>query len=361
MQTIQVNLGYHSYPVYVGRNILQRVPRLLAKVHPATQVAVITSQLIDDLYGAKVREEFGPGQQVITFRVPDGEQAKTLKQVEALYTGLLEHHFERNAVIIALGGGVIGDLAGFIAATYLRGIPFIQVPTTLLAQVDSSIGGKVGVNHPLGKNLIGAFKQPLFVLSDVMVLQTLPEAELRSGLGEVIKYGFIRNARLFEYLEKKLTLVLKKDLNVLQHVVLESAEIKARVVEEDEQESSLRMILNFGHTFGHALEAEYGFKGLKHGEAVILGMKCAVSFEKQTGSISEPNYRRMLRLLDKVKIDFDRSKMDPDRLLKRIYHDKKVKNRRVRLILVDEPGQCRIETVDSDKRLKRAFEVLLHP
>ena len=253
---------------------------------------------------------------------------------------------------------MVGDLAGYAAATYLRGVDFVQVPTTLLAQVDSSIGGKVGINHPLGKNLIGAFKQPLFVYADISTLQTLPDEEIRCGLGEVIKYGFILNKELFTYLEKNLDKALRKDTAVLRHLVEVSAAEKARVVAEDERESNLRMILNYGHTFGHALEAEMQFSGIKHGEAVILGMQCALHYQRLTQTISDEDYNRGMALLKRVPISYPREKLNPARLVEHMTLDKKVKDKNIRLILLDKIGRYRIDTTRNKQLLEEAFRVL---
>ncbi len=358
MHTIQVAVPSAPYPVYVGTEILQTFKNALSKHSSAKQIAVISCEPVFNLYGQRFMQNFDSHRRVLPLLVPDGEQAKSQQQVWDLYTRLLENNFERHSVIIALGGGVVGDLAGFVAATYLRGVDFIQVPTTLLAQVDSSIGGKVGVNHPLGKNLIGAFKQPLFVYSDTALLQTLPDAEVRCGLGEVIKYGFILNETLFAYLEAHLEEALQRRPEVLVELVRVSAQEKARVVAQDEKEQNLRMILNFGHTFGHALEAEYGFGGLKHGEAVILGMQCALQYNYREGNMSQEAFERGMALLRRVPIRFDRSKLNPERLVWRMAHDKKVRDRKIRLVLVDRIGSYRIAEADSEKKLREAFEIL---
>ncbi len=357
MTTIEVALT-KPYPVYCGNGILKELADILPKHTPSKQIAVISSSPIYELYGEKLVRALPEQAKIRVFLVPDGETAKTLQQVEALYTKLLENHFERGALIIALGGGVVGDLAGFVAATYLRGVDFVQVPTTLLAQVDSSIGGKTGVNHPLGKNLIGAFKQPLFVLADTATLQTLPQSELRNGLGEVIKYGFILNADFFTYLEQYLEQALAKDASVLQKIVEVSAGEKARVVAEDETEKGLRMILNFGHTFGHALEKEFGFGELKHGEAVILGMRCALQFARNENLLDEETLRRGQALLDQVLVTYDPKQIDPETLTAHMLLDKKVKDGKIRLVLIEEIGKYKILESASEEAVKKAWETL---
>ncbi len=360
MQTISVDLKTNGYPVYVGRNILKQLGEILQQHGAQRQIAVITQQDIFDRHGAALMDGLSGVRQLTTFFVPEGEKAKSLEQTAELYTKLLKENFDRQSLIIAFGGGVVGDLAGFVAATYLRGVDFVQAPTTLLAQVDSSIGGKVGVNHSLGKNLIGAFKQPLFVFSDAALLQTLPDAEVRCGLGEVIKYGFISNANLFAYLEEHLEKALAKDAAVLEELVRVSVSEKAAVVVKDEKERNLRMILNFGHTFGHALEAEYGFGGLKHGEAVILGMQCALYYNRSLGALSEEEFRRGMNLLRRVPIKFDKSKMNVAQLVDRMAWDKKVRDQRIRLVLVDKIGAWRIADADTLQSLKGAFASLLN-
>ncbi len=357
MTTIEVALD-KPYPIYCGNGILNELADILPKHTQSKQIAVISSSPIYDLYGEQLVQALPEEAKIRVFLVPDGETAKTLQQVEALYTKLLENHFERGSLVIALGGGVVGDLAGFVAATYLRGVDFVQVSTSLLAQVDSSIGGKTGVNHPLGKNLIGAFKQPLFVLADTATLQTLPEGELRNGLGEVIKYGFILNADFFTYLESHLEQALAKDADVLQKIVEISAGEKARVVAEDETEKGLRMILNFGHTFGHALEKEFGFGELKHGEAVILGMRCALQFAFNEGVLTEKALLRGQALLKQVPVKYASEQIEPETLSAHMLLDKKVKDGKIRLVLIEEIGKYKIWEQASEAAIKKAWETL---
>ncbi|MBN2709218.1 MAG: 3-dehydroquinate synthase [Calditrichaceae bacterium] len=358
MKTIQVKTPGYTYPVYIGENILQNLNDLLQQKHKTRQTAVITSKNIDQLYGDELRNNFSREIQLVTLHVPDGETAKSNEIVQRLYTGLLENKFERSSLIIALGGGVVGDLAGFIAATYLRGISLVQVPTTILAQVDSSIGGKVGINHPLGKNLIGAFKQPLLVLADTRTLQTLPDAEVRCGLGEVIKYGFILDRNFFDYIDKNLEKALLKDKKVLRQMAEISAAAKADVVTQDEKEQNLRMILNYGHTFGHALETDLKFGTLKHGEAVILGIKCALQYQRLENSLSEEDYELGMRVLNRIPVFYDRSSINPEKLADRMLLDKKVKDGKIRLILLEKIGQYRIEPNGNREKIIKAFDIL---
>ncbi len=359
MQMISVNLNHTNYNIYVGRALLPELAHLLEKHQKARQIAIITTRWIYEQFGPRIQSGFRKDVQLLPIFVPDGEGAKSFEQLQHIYTRLLEHKYERSSVILALGGGVIGDLAGFAAATYLRGVSLVQVPTTLLAQVDSSIGGKVGINHALGKNLIGAFKQPLFVLSDIETLQTLPEEEIRCGMGEVIKYGFISNRELFAYLEAHLEAALRKDMSTMEYLVKVSAEEKGKVVEQDEKEQNLRMILNFGHTFGHALEAEFNFSRLKHGEAVILGMKCALSFARSEGMLPGSDYERGMRLLNRMPVHYDPNRIQSDRLLQRMMVDKKVQNSQMRLVLIDRIGSPKIYIAEDAKCIKQAYNVLI--
>ena len=358
METINLKLSHTAYPIYIGSGMLDKFAEMLKKHTSAKQAAVISNEKVFGLYGRQLISGFDKDVFVKTFLVPDGEQAKSLEETGKLYTKMLENKFERGAVVIALGGGVIGDLAGFVAATFLRGVRFVQVPTTLLAQVDSSIGGKTGINHPLGKNLIGAFKQPQFVFSDADVLQTLEDDEIRCGLGEVIKYGFILNADFFNWLDANLDKLLNKDSAALQEAVYISSKEKAAVVEKDEKESQLRMVLNFGHTFAHALEREFAYSGLKHGEAVILGMKCALSYENKYGALSDDEYKKSMNLLNRIPVEYDRERIDPQKLTDYMFLDKKVKHGRIRLVLTPKIGSYRFETVEDADKIKTVWEIL---
>ena len=358
MKTINLKLSHTSYPIYIGRDTLGGFAELLKKHTQVGQIAVISNEKVFGLYGEKFLSGFSPDINVKVFLVPDGEQAKSISETDKLYTQLLENKFERGAMVIALGGGIVGDLAGFVAATFLRGVRFVQVPTTLLAQVDSSIGGKTGINHPLGKNLIGAFKQPEFVYSDVSVLQTLDDEEVRCGLGEVIKYGFILNAKFFTWLEQNIDKLLRKDAAALEEAVFVSSKEKAAIVEKDEKESQLRMALNFGHTFAHALEREFSYSGLKHGEAVILGMKCALLYEKENGALSDDDYQRGLALLSRVPLEYDKERIDAEKLTGYMFLDKKVKDGHIRLVLSPQIGSFRFATVNDTDKIRAVWEIL---
>lgn len=359
METIQVNLAHNAYQIYIGDSILENFSEVLKKYYPSGQIAVITSEPIFNLHGKKLLKSLASEYKVITLFTPDGEGAKSYEQLQYLHTQLLENKFERNSLVLAFGGGVIGDLAGFVAATYLRGVSLVQVPTTLLAQVDSSIGGKVGVNHPMGKNLVGAFKQPLFVFSDTSVLQTLPDAEIRCGMGEVIKYGFVLNKQLFDYLIETIELALRKDYDVLFNLVKISVRQKADIVMQDEKEKNLRMVLNFGHTFGHALEADFKFGEMKHGEAVILGMKCALQYAVNQGKLSAEAFSQGINLLNRVPIRYNAKTIDISKLVERMTLDKKVKNGRIRLVLCNDIGKYQFEYADDLKELEKAYQILI--
>jgi 3-dehydroquinate synthase len=359
MKTINVNIPDNNYPVYIGKGILSQLPYYIARHIKTRQIALISNAHVFKLYGMQLKKQLSVTYEVAEILVPDGEQAKSMFHLEEIYTGLLQNHFERKSTIVALGGGVAGDLAGYAAASFLRGINLVQVPTTLLAQVDSSIGGKTGINHPMGKNLIGAFKQPAFVLSDIHLLKTLDPPEIRCGLGEVVKYAFIGNPLLFEYLEQNIQNALDGETQVLEHIVSVCSAQKGYVVENDEKESGLRMTLNYGHTFGHALEAHYGYKDLKHGEAIILGMKCALHFSRLNREIDEEDYNRGMALLNRVPVQYDSSLINPQQLLNRMYLDKKVSDKVIRLMLVNKIGECRPVLVSDVELIKKAFEVLI--
>lgn len=276
MRTVRVSLADRSYPIHVGNGLLPQLGRLCSKQGFASRCCVLTDSTVSPLYADTVVESLvRAGFEPVVIEVPAGETAKSLKIVGACYDQLAAHRLERKSFVVALGGGVVGDLAGFVAATYLRGLHFVQVPTTLLAQVDSSVGGKVGVNLPAGKNLVGAFYQPRFVLCDLDTLESLPTRELRAGLAEVIKYGIIYDSALFRRLEKELDRLLTRDPKTLTAVIARCCAIKAEVVSQDETESGLRAILNYGHTIGHAIEAISGYGTYLHGEAISIGQVAA--------------------------------------------------------------------------------------
>jgi 3-dehydroquinate synthase len=282
MHTVNVSLGDRSYDIEIGTGLDQAGARLQG-LGFGRKIALVTNPTIKKLHGRRVVDSLkAAGFLVMSIEVPDGEQYKNLDWANAIYTALLTNAFDRKSALVALGGGVIGDLTGFAAATFMRGVPFVQIPTTLLAMVDSSVGGKTGVNHPMGKNMIGAFYQPRKVLMDLDVLKTLPKEEFLSGMAEVIKYGVIRDAEFFDYLDKNREKILCLDPNTLSHIIRRSCEIKAEVVSKDEREGGLRAILNFGHTVGHAIETAENYT-MRHGEAVAIGMVYASRLAHKTG------------------------------------------------------------------------------
>lgn len=360
MREIRVKLKENGYPILVGADILSLLPEKLGGIPVNRQLAIITTPPVAALYLKRVRSLFGREWEVLSIEVPDGEVSKSLKEINHVFTSLIKNHFERQSTIIALGGGVVGDMAGFVAATYLRGVNFIQVPTTLLAQVDSSIGGKVGINHVLGKNLIGAFHQPRLVLADVHFFKTLPPEEFICGMGEVLKYGILGSRPLFENLEKNIDRILDKNNDLLSEIVFDCAQIKARIVEEDEREAGIRAYLNFGHTFGHALETFYKSTSLKHGQAVLLGMRCAIWTAAQLQLLDEKSAGRMDQLIRRtgVKLPAD-LRMDAGKLLAIMKRDKKVRDRRINLVLPERVGRVRVQPVTDEGLLKESFTCLL--
>ncbi len=352
-ETLTVELGERSYPIFIGSGLLGQ-PALAQPFVQSGQILVVTNTTIAPLYLEQVRHWLGQSctssLQLETLSLPDGEQYKQLASVEQIFDRLLELGFNRKAMIVALGGGVVGDMAGFAAACYQRGVPFLQIPTTLLSQVDSSVGGKTGVNHPRGKNMIGAFYQPEAVFIDTDVLQTLPERELAAGLAEVIKYGLIADAEFFGWLELNIEQLLRKDPEALQYAIRRSCEIKADVVSQDEKESGLRAILNLGHTYGHAIETEMGYGHWLHGEAVAAGMVMACELSRELGWLEPEVAERARALIRKAQLPVaPPPEMPGDAFKKHMKVDKKVLDGRIRLVLLKGLGQATV-TSDFDPR-----------
>jgi 3-dehydroquinate synthase len=343
MQTLTVNLGDRSYPIYVGAGILEQAGEWLKQAGLRGKVAVVTNPTVAQLYLDSVHEALTNADfEVTPILLPDGEEHKNLKSVASIYDHLIGERLERKSCVLALGGGVVGDVAGFAAATYLRGIPYVQVPTTLLAQVDSSVGGKTGVNHENGKNLIGAFYQPKMVLIDVAVLRTLPRRELVAGLAEVIKYGIIQDPGLFQLLEQRAEKLLGLDRELLTQVIARSCAIKARVVEADEREEDFRAVLNFGHTIGHALEAVTGYRQLLHGEAVGVGMVKAAALSVQHGFCDTASFNRMVALIKKAGLPVEiPPDVAPQNLIQAMEVDKKVAGGKIKFIVCEGIGKTR--------------------
>jgi shikimate kinase / 3-dehydroquinate synthase len=351
---IRVDLGKNSYDIKIGTSVLQRLGEQLAELGITKQVAIVTNPRIGKLYGHAVTQSLKrAGFVVRTMLVPDGERYKTLKWAVHLYENLLRYRFERGSCIVALGGGVIGDLAGFTAATYLRGIPYVQVPTTLAAQVDASIGGKTAVNHPMGKNLIGAFYQPRLVFIDTDVLKTLSKREYISGLAEVIKYGVIADAAFFKFLEDRMDEILNLEDTALRHAIQRSCEIKAAVVQRDEQEQGRRKVLNYGHTLGHAIEAVTHYKRYLHGEAVSIGMAFAARLAQGLGLCDDKTVRRQIRLMEQAGLPVFLPKLRIGDILNTIKLDKKVIGGAVYFVLADRIGRVVIRSVDQKKIMER--------
>ena len=340
MQTLSVALGERSYPIHIGTALLGRadlvVPFLARK-----SVAVVTNTTVAPLFLEQLARSLArEGVEVVRIVLPDGEEHKDWSTLNAVFDALLEKRCGRDTTLIALGGGVIGDLAGFAAATYQRGVQYVQVPTTLLAQVDSSVGGKTAINHPLGKNMIGAFHQPRLVLADMDTLKTLPERELRSGLAEVIKHGLVRDAAFFDWLETNVGRLLARDPGTLEHAVMRSVTIKAEIVGQDERESGLRRVLNFGHTFGHAIETGLGYGTWLHGEAVAAGMAMAADLSRQLGYLSEADTGRIRSLLERAGLPTAAQGVPPSRMQQLMSLDKKVKEGRVNFVLLERLGKA---------------------
>ena len=306
MQTLTVHLGDRAYPIFVGAGLLSQAGEFLNRAGLRGKVAVLSNPTVAQLYLDTTCEALTDAAfQAVPVLVPDGEEHKNLQTLASIYDRLVAERFERKSCILALGGGVVGDLAGFAAATYLRGIPYVQVPTTLLAQVDSSVGGKTAVNHQSGKNLIGAFYQPRLVLIDVEVLRSLPRRELVAGLAEVIKYGIIEDPALFHLLEQEIKRLTGLDRELLIEVIARCCAIKARVVEKDERDEDYRAVLNFGHTIGHALEAVTGYKQFLHGEAVGIGMAKAAAISAQQRFCDQSSLERIRRLIQKAGLPLE--------------------------------------------------------
>ncbi|MGQ9511901.1 3-dehydroquinate synthase [Thermodesulfitimonas sp.] len=344
MKEVSVALGSRSYPIYVGPGILREIGSFARRHLSGERILIVTNPTVAPLFAAVVEESLAAaGFGVRRAEIPDGEEYKTLATVATLYDAALGAELERGDTVLALGGGVVGDIAGFLAATYMRGVAFVQVPTTLLAQVDSSVGGKVGVNYPQGKNLIGAFYQPRFVLADVRTLATLPLREVRAGLAEVIKYGVIYDAAFFTWLETHLEALLQLADAAVEQAVATSCAIKAAVVSADETEKGLRAILNFGHTLGHALEAATRYERFVHGEAVAIGMVFAARLAKRLGYFEPAGVERIAALVRRTGLpDTIPPDIAPEALLDAMRRDKKVAAGQLTFILPEAIGRVRI-------------------
>jgi len=349
VKTIRVNLKDRSYNIYTGTGIINKLTDLLDTIQNLNQIALISTPPVADLYLNTILSLLNKYQNIKHYLVPDGEKSKSLKQAEEIYTWLIQNNFDRNSLIIGLGGGVVGDLSGFIAATFLRGVRLVHIPTTLLAQLDSSIGGKVGVNHALGKNLIGAFYQPQFVISDVNFLQTLKDEEFICGMGEVVKYALIRDPELYSLIDSNFDSLSKHNSELMEKIVSICANHKAEIVSEDELERGIRAILNFGHTFGHALESFYQYDKIKHGQAVLLGMICAVFVSQKLDFIDSEIASKIIAFIEKYNIHLPGKLSDSDvkKIVSLMQYDKKIKNGKLNFILIRDIGKV-IEHTSSD-------------
>jgi 3-dehydroquinate synthase len=347
MQSLSVSLEGRSYPIHVGDGILSQVGNFLQPLGLARKVAVITNPTVAQLYLDTVHESLAlAGFDVLPVLVPDGEQHKNLTSLSAIYDRLIAERLDRQSCVLALGGGVVGDLAGFAAATFLRGLPYVQVPTTLLAQVDSSVGGKTGVNHQDGKNLIGAFYQPRLVVIDVAVIQSLPRREFIAGLAEVIKYGVIDDASLFRMLEEKIEKLISLDRELLTHVIARSCAIKAKVVEKDEREDNIRAVLNFGHTIGHALEVATRYEKYLHGEAVGIGMAQAAAISVQQGFCDQRSFGRIRKLIAKASLPVEIPRdVSMQALVQGMEVDKKSAGGKIKFVMCAGVGKTRFHTL----------------
>jgi 3-dehydroquinate synthase len=349
MKKLLVELGDRSYPIYIGSDLLNQ-SGLYTQHIKARQVIVVTNETIAPLYLDTILKNL-QGFDVETVILPDGEQFKTLKYVTHIFDKLLASKFSRNATLIALGGGVIGDMGGFAAACYQRGIAFLQIPTTLLAQVDSSVGGKTGVNHPLGKNMIGAFYQPQCVIADADVLDTLDDRQLSAGLAEVIKYGLIRDVEFFEWLENNVNALLARDKQALSFAVERSCLNKAEIVAVDETETGVRATLNLGHTFGHAIETGTGYGTYLHGEAVAIGTCLAADLSRRKGWLNDADVERIIELFKQCNLPtYPPEQIDSDRFLELMAVDKKNVDGQIRLILLTKIGVATLP-IDVDQKL----------
>lgn len=352
MSVLTVNLVENSYNILIGSGLLSSLGQLCTDIGLSSRVAVITNPTVNALYGDIASCSLSEaGFAVTVIEIPDGEAYKCAATLSGVYDALIEAGLDRKSCIVALGGGVVGDLAGFAAATYLRGISFVQVPTTLLAQVDSSVGGKTAIDHPRGKNLIGAFYQPRLVLIDVETLSTLPDREYRAGLAEVIKYGVAIDRSFFEYLEQNSEKVIARDQGCLEILIRRCCEIKAHVVELDEKESGLRAVLNYGHTLGHAFETVAGYREMVHGEAIALGMVLAARISSALGHCSEADVERVTALITRFGLQTLPPMAERARLLEVIVTDKKSCNGTISFICNQGIGNFAVEQLLPEKML----------
>lgn len=356
MITLTVHTPSHNYPIFIQNGLLDKLGQTLSS-YLTHQIAIITNTTVAPLYLKKVQAALTslnlPHFSII---LPDGEEYKNWQTLNLIFDGLLQNHAERKTTLLALGGGVIGDMVGFAAATYQRGAPFIQIPTTLLSQVDSSVGGKTAINHPLGKNMIGAFYQPKAVLIDIDTLNSLPEREFSAGLGEVIKYALIGDISFLSWLEENMDQILNRNPEILAYAIHKSCQMKADIVAEDETEQGCRALLNFGHTFGHAIETELGYGVWLHGEAVAAGMVVACELSEQLGYLTKEDVERVIKLLSRAKLPIRAPKFSVDKWLEHMSHDKKVSEGHIKFVLLKSLGDACIGQNVSSQILSEILE-----
>ncbi len=340
MQTLNVDLGERAYPIHIGSGLLDRAELILPHL-AQKRVMIVTNTTVAPLYLARLTATLETGAVAVSSVVlPDGEAYNNWETLNEIFAALLTDRAERKTTLIALGGGVIGDMTGFAAASYQRGVPFIQIPTTLLSQVDSSVGGKTGINHPLGKNMIGAFYQPKLVLADTDTLKTLPARELSAGLAEVIKYGLIWDADFFAWLEANMDKLRALDPAAITHAIYRSCEIKAQIVAQDEREGGIRAILNLGHTFGHAIETGMGYGNWLHGEAVAAGMALAAETSRRLGWLADADVERARALIRAAGLPDVAPDLGVETYLEYMGHDKKVEGGKMRFVLLKKLGEA---------------------
>ena len=355
MKTINIQFDERSYPIYIGEGLISNY-ELISQHILGKKVAIITNETVTDIYLKTLIDTLSPHKELISIILPDGESYKSKDSLDSIYAQLLQNKADREITLIALGGGVIGDITGFAAATYMRGVNFIQIPTTLLSQVDSSVGGKTGINHPLGKNMIGAFYQPKCVISDMNVLKTLPSRELSAGLAEVIKYGLIRDNKFFEWLESHIQYLMEMNPKYLIEAVQRSCENKAAVVEADEFESGIRAILNLGHTFGHAIEVAQGYGNWLHGEAVGAGMVMAAKLSQSMGWLADKDVDRIVSLIKKAGLPTEPPKISVKKYMELMMLDKKTKDGQINLVLQKSIGDAVLTNQYDPKKLHQILE-----
>ena len=355
MQTMNVALGARSYPIYIGAGLLTHANLIVDRL-ARKKAAVITDSNVAPLYLLPFQRALeAAGVEIVSITIPDGESQKQWETLNRIFDALLQHRCDRGTALIALGGGVVGDITGFAAAVYQRGVPFVQVPTTLLAQVDSAVGGKTAINHPHGKNMIGAFYQPVAVVADTDTLNTLPPRELGAGLAEVIKYGLIRDPDFFDWLESNMPRLLRREPEALAYAIERSCANKAEVVAVDERETGPRALLNLGHTFGHAIETATGYGTWLHGEAVAAGMVLAARLSRRLGFLDDASARRAIALIEKAGLPVKAPELGLERYLELMGHDKKVEGGRIRFVLLKRIGEAFV----SDQVPREALAELL--